>query len=116
MKTTILKIQLPLKRMPPIKRDQFYPFLPWRVRRFGWLFRWGGCSITEFGGKRINTVRHFQLFRFHILTIHINEYEDLSDKERAEKYMRKCIQLEQDIADLRLKMAIRNTCSSLFGN
>jgi len=99
---TIIKIELPLKRIPPPKRDQFYRFLPWRSRWLGWLFRWGGGSITEFGGRRINTVRHLQVFRWHVLTVHRNEYHDRSDKERADHYLREWAKCEKELRGLRL--------------
>lgn len=66
-------------------------------RWFGWLFTWGGGSIQEFGGSRINTRRHLTLFRWHILTINRNEYHDRSDEERAEEYLREWSKCEKEL-------------------
>lgn len=99
---TIIKMELPLKRIPAPKRDQYYPMLPWRCRWLGWLYSWGGGSIGEFGGSRTNTIRHLQLFRWHVLTIHRNEYHDRSDKERADEYLRKWSECEKELRGLRL--------------
>ncbi len=99
---TIIKIELPLKRIPAPKRDRFYACLPRRVRWFGWLFGWGGGSVTEFGGRRVNTTRHLQIFRWHVLTIHRNQYHDRSDAERADEYLRKWSECEKELRGLRL--------------
>lgn len=102
---TIIKIELPLKRIPaPKKGDFIYDLLPWKARWFGWLFGWGGGSIGEFGGSRVNTVRHLQLFRWHILSIHRNQYHDRSDKERADEYLKKWSECEKELLGLRLIM------------
>ena len=50
----------------------------------------------------MNTVRHLQLFRWHVLTIHRNEYHDKSDKERADEYLRKWSACERELRGLRL--------------
>ncbi len=97
---TIVTIKLPLRRIPKLRIDGMR--FPFATRWFGWLFSWGGGSITEFGGSRINTTRHLQLFRWHILTIHWNEYHDRSDKERAEEYLRKWSECEKELRGLRL--------------
>jgi hypothetical protein len=99
---TIITIKLPMERIPAPKRDQFYAMLPRRCRWFGWLFGWGGGSIQEFGGERINTVRHLELFRCHILTIHRNQYHNQSDKERADRYIKKWSACEKELRGLRL--------------
>jgi len=99
---TIITIQLPFKRIPSPKRDRFYSMLPRRCRLFGWLFGWSGGSINEFGGSRKNTRRHLEIFRWHILTIHRNEYHDKSDKERADEYLHKWAADEKELRGLRL--------------
>jgi hypothetical protein len=99
---TIIKMELPLKRIPAPKRDQFYAMLPRRCRWFGWLYSWGGGSIGEFGGSRTNTIRHLQIFRWHVLTINRNEYHDRSDKERADEYLCKWSECEKELRGLRL--------------
>lgn len=102
---TIIKIQFPLKRIPgPKKGDFIYKLLPWKARWFGWLFSFGGGSISEFGGSRVNTVRHLQVFRWHILSIHRNQYHDRSDKERADEYLQKWSECEKELRGLRLIM------------
>lgn len=102
---TIITIRLPFQRIEAPKRDWFfYRRLPRRVRWFGWLFEWGGGSITEFGGTRVNTVYHLQLFRRHILSIHRNEYHDRSHEERAAEYLKKWAECEKELRGLRLIM------------
>ena len=101
---TIIKIRFPLKRIPAPKRDKYYVMFPWRTRWFGWLYSWGGGSISEFGGRRINTTHHLQIFRWHVLTIHRNEYHDRSDKERADEYLQKWSECEKELRGLRLIM------------
>ncbi len=99
---TIVKIEFPLKRLAALKHDKFYSSYPLRIRWFGWLFGWDGGSVGEFGGNRTNTVRHLQLFRWHLLTIHRNEYEDRSDKERADEYLSKWSECEKELRGFRL--------------
>lgn len=94
MSSTIIKIELPFKRMPVHRHE------PWH----GWLFMWGGGSVQEFGGSRVNTTRHLQLFRRHVLTIHRNQYPDWSDSERANQYLRKWSECEKELRGLRLIM------------
>lgn len=90
---TIFKVQLPLKRIPSS--------LHYR-RWFDWLLSWGGGSVSEFGGSRTNTVRHLLILRWHVLTVHCNEYHDRSDEERAEEYLRKWSECEKECRGLRL--------------
>jgi len=99
---TLIEIKLPLKRIPPPKRDQLYRLLPRRVRWFGWLYSWGGGAIGEFGGSRTNEIRHLQIFRRHILTIRRNQYHDRSDAERADEYLKKWSECERELRGLRL--------------
>jgi hypothetical protein len=107
---TIIKIQLPLKRIPAPKRDKFFQCLPRSTRWLGWLFGWRGGSRAEFGGSRINSTRHFQLFRWHLFTVKKNEYHDRSDKERADEYLRKWSECERELKGLRLlQMGYENT-------
>ena len=102
---TIIKMQLPLKRIPAPKRDKFYAMLPWKCRWFGWLYSWGGGSVGEFSGSgKTNTTRHLQIFRWHVLTIHWNEYHDRSDAERAAEYLKKWSECEKELRGLRLIM------------
>lgn len=111
---TIIKIELPMKRIPaPKKGDFIYDLLPWKARWFGWLFSWGGSSIGEFGGSRVNTVRHLQLFRWHILSIHRNQYHDRSDKERADEYLQKWSECEKELRGLRLIMLGDSTAADI---
>lgn len=101
---TIIKMELPLKRIPAPKRDKFYSMLPRKVRWFGWLYSLSRSSIGEFGGSRTNTTRHLEIFRWHVLTIHRNEYHDQSDKERADEYLKKWSECEKELRGLRLIM------------
>lgn len=96
---TIITINFPFKRIAPIKAT--IP-LPWRWRWFGWLWTWGGGSIQEFGGSRVNTVRHLSLFRWHVLTVRRNQYHDMSDAERADHYLREWSKCEKELRGLRL--------------
>lgn len=101
---TIIKIELPLKRIPAPdpKWRKMYPFA---ARWFWWLYSWGGGSIGEFSGSgKTNTTRHLQIFRWHVLTIHRNEYHDRSDAERAAEYLRKWSECEKELRGLRLIM------------
>jgi|SRR6185436_6725963 len=99
---TIIKIELPLKRIPPPDRKwrKMYPFA---VKWLWWLYSWGGGSCGNCVGQT-NTTRHLQIFRWHILTIHRNEYHDRSDKERADEYLRKWSECEKELRGLRLIM------------
>jgi hypothetical protein len=92
---TIIKIQLPLKRIPA--PDIPKRLLPRRERWFGWLIGWGGGSRCEFGGTRINSKTHITVFRWHVLTIHRNQYHDRSDKERADEYLKKWSACEKEL-------------------
>lgn len=98
---TIIEIKFPLQRCPAPKRDKYYSWLPWRERWFGWLISWGGGSIGNCSGKT-NTIKHFQILRRHILTIHRNEYHDRTDAERADEYLRKWSDCEKELRGLRL--------------
>lgn len=98
---TIIKIELPLKRIPKLDA-KWLRRMPWRIRWLSWLYSWGGGSVQEFGGSRINRVRHLQLFRWHVLTIHRNEYHDRSDAERADEYLRKWSACEKELQMFRL--------------
>lgn len=95
---TIITIQFPLKRMSALKHD----WLPWQARWFGWLWSWSGGSVCEFGGSRVNTVRHLELFRWRVLTIRRNEYHDKSHEERAKEYLHKWGECEKELRGLRL--------------
>jgi hypothetical protein len=95
---TIIKIEYPFSK---ILRHKWQVGLPLRWK-LSWLFQWGGGSIHEFGGKRINTTRHLSIFCRHILTINRNEYHDRSDAERAEEYLKKWAECEKELRGLRL--------------
>lgn len=99
---TIIKIELPLKRIPAPEKKwrKMYPFM---ARWFWWLYSWGGGSISLVPGKE-NKTRHLQIFRWHILTIHRNQYHDRSDAERADEYLRKWSECEKELRGLRLIM------------
>lgn len=98
---TIIKIELPLKKINPIPASDL-KYLPWRVRWMGWLFTWSGGSVQEFGGSRVNRAKHLSILRWHILTIHRNEYHDRSDKERADEYLNKWSECEKQLQMFRL--------------
>jgi hypothetical protein len=104
---TIVTLQLPLKRIPPAQCRRLLPF---RFRWFGWLFEWSGGSVQEFGGSRVNTVRHLQLFRWHLLTIRRNQYHDQSDEERADEFLAKWSTAEKQLRMFRLK-ALGEDCA-----
>ena len=82
---TIFTVKLPLKRI--------------QTRN---LCCWGGGSIQEFGGSRVNTTRHLHILGWHIFTISRNQYHDRSDKERADEYLRKWAECEKELRGLRL--------------
>lgn len=44
------------------------------------------------------------MFRWHILTIHRNQYHDRSESERADEYLRKWSECEKELRGLRLIM------------
>ncbi len=96
---TIITMKLPLKR---VKRVVPLSYLPFRDRWFGWLFTWGGGSISEFGGHRTNKIRHLGIFRWHILTVNRNEYHNQSDAKRADEYLAKWSECEKELQGLRL--------------
>lgn len=98
---TIIKIQLPLKRLPR-PDPKWEHLLRRRVRWFGWLFTWTRGSIQEFGGSRVNTTYGLALFRWHLLTINRNQWHDESDKERAERYLSEWSKCEKELRGLRL--------------
>lgn len=95
---TIIKIEHPFRKVPRIKWQEGLP----RRWKFSWLLQWGGGSIQEFGGSRINTTRHLSILGRHVLTIHRNKYHDQSDKERADEYLSKWSECEKELRGLRL--------------
>jgi hypothetical protein len=97
---TIIEIAHPFKRVPRHKWQKGLP-LRWKL---SWLFQWGGGSVQEFGGSRVNTQRHLSILGWHILTIHRNQYHDRSDAERAEEYLRRWSECEKELRGLRLIM------------
>lgn len=98
---TILKFELPIKRLP--KPDSKYrAMLPRVYRWFGWLFFWSEFTLGEFGGSRKNTRYQLWLLRRLIFTLHINEYHDRSDNERANEYLKKWSECEKELRGLRL--------------
>ena len=98
---TIITIELPLKR---VKKSPLSPFFHQsafaRIR--GYFYGWGGGSTQQFGGSRVNTVRHLSVLGWHILTVRRNEYHDRSDKERADEYLAKWSEAEKELRGLRL--------------
>lgn len=66
------------------------------------ILDWGGGAITQFGGNRINRVRHYAIFRWGFMTIRRNEYHDKTDAERAEEYLKKWSECERELRGLRL--------------
>ncbi len=100
---TIITIHLPLKRIPA-PSAQLRRMLPFRFRWFGWLFEWSGGARQEFGGSRINEVRHLQLFRWHLLTVRRNQFHDRTDEERADEYLAKWSEAEKQLRMFRLKL------------
>lgn len=68
------------------------------------ILDWGGCSIAEFGGSRVNKVRHYAIFRRCILTIHRNEYYDKSDAERADEYLTRWSEADTELRMFRAKV------------
>lgn len=95
---TIITIKFPLKCVNAPK----HALMPWRARWLGWLWSWGGGSVQEFGGSRVNTTRHLCILRRHVLTIRRNEYHDRSDEERAKEYLHKWSECEKELRGLRL--------------
>jgi hypothetical protein len=95
---TIIKIEHPFKK---VSRHKWSAGLPFRWR-FSWLFQWGGGSIGEFGGSRINTTRHLTILGRLVLTVHRNQYHDRSDRERADEYLKKWSECEKELRGLRL--------------
>lgn len=98
---TIIKFELPLKRLavPDGKWRKLYPR---RVRWFGWLFLLNTSGMGEFGGSRTNRRYHLSIFRWHIVTVHRNEYHDASDNERAQEYLNKWSECEKELKMFRL--------------
>ena len=98
---TIVTIELPLKM---VKKSPLSPFFRQSIfaRIRGFFYGWGGGSIQQFGGSRVNTDRHLSIFGWHILTLRRNEYHDLSDKERADEYLAKWSEAEKELRGLRL--------------
>jgi hypothetical protein len=99
---TIIKIELPLKKLPSMEKSS-RRFYPWRYRWFSWLFTWSRATVQEFGGSRRNRSYHLSLFRRHVLTIHRNEYHDRTDAERAAEYLEKWSRDEAELRMYRLK-------------
>lgn len=100
---TIIKIELPMKRIEPPKKGQFgYDFSPWWRRLLNAIYCHYRCSIQEFGGRRVNTTHTFILFRWPLVRVNRNEYHDQSDAERAEEYLRKWSECEKELRGLRL--------------
>lgn len=82
---TIIKVELPLKRLPTRKLVAHY------------------CSgIGEFGGSRTNRKHTIAILGWCVLTVHRNEYHDRSDKERADEYLRKWSECETELRGLRM--------------
>lgn len=106
---TVIKIEHPFRKVP---RHRWQKGLPWRWK-LSWLFQWGGGSIGEFGGSRVNTTRHLSIFCRHVLTIHRNQYHDQSDKERADEYLKKWSECEKELRGLRLIMLGDSTASEV---
>lgn len=50
----------------------------------------------------MNRAKHLSILRWHILTIHRNEYHDRSDKERADEYLNKWSECEKQLQMFRL--------------
>ena len=48
-----------------------------------------------------NTKYRLQIFRHHVLTICLNEYFDITFKEKSEKYLNKWIQCSEDSRNIR---------------
>ena len=96
---TIIKIELPLKRSTPC--PAWFNRTLWEKAR-DFFYGWGGGSIQEFGGSRVNTTRHLSILGWHILTVYRNEYHDKSDSERADEYLRKWSACEKELQGLRL--------------
>lgn len=109
MSETVITIAHPFKRVP---RPKWHKGLPLRWR-LSWLFQWGGGSVTEFGGHRVNTTRHLSVFCRHVLTVHRNEYHDRSDRERADDYLRKWSECEKELRGLRLIVLGDSTASEV---
>ncbi len=86
MGATVIKCELPLKRMP-------------KPRRWFAHYRSG---IGEFGGSRTNWKHSIEVCGWCVLTIHRNEYHDRSDAERAEEYLNKWAVCEKELRGLRL--------------
>lgn len=58
--------------------------------------------MGEFGGSRTNRRYHLSILRWHIVTIHRNEYHDPSDNERADEYLSKWSECERELKMFRL--------------
>lgn len=99
IKETVIKVELPFRRVAKHKLAIRRPLVP---RITGMFFGWGGGSIQEFGGSRINTTRHLSIFGWRVLTINRNQYHDESDKERAERYLSEWSKCEKELRGLRL--------------
>ena len=98
---TIITINLPLKRVEKSPLSTLFKrstFARVRSRFYGW----GGGSVQEFGGSRVNTIRHLSILGWHVLTLRRNEYHDRSDAERAAEYLAKWSEAEKELRDLRL--------------
>lgn len=60
--------------------------LPWWVR---WnLFSFSRATVQEFGGWRMNVIRHLNLFGWHILTYKRDEWHNEEPAERADRYLK----------------------------
>lgn len=68
------------------------------------ILDWGGGSIQEMSGSRVNKVRHYAIFRWGILTIHCNEYHDRSDAERADEYLKRWGEADAELKMFRAKV------------
>jgi hypothetical protein len=109
---TIIKTELPLKRVPAPDRAIRHLYSR-KYRWFGWLFAWNRFGIGEFAGSRINYRYHLAIFRRVVLTIHRNEYHDRSDKERADEYLQKWSECERELRGLRLIMLGDETAADI---
>jgi hypothetical protein len=110
VKETIIKMELPLRRLAKVKKGREFAYASFRWRWFSWLFTWGGGSVSNFDGHT-NHTRYLHLFRWHVLTVNCNEYHDRSDKERADEYLKKWSECEKELRGLRL-LLMGDSCNA----
>lgn len=92
---TIIKIELPLKRVAPPSAE-VRKFLPRRVRLLQPIYYKASGAWSDLSGKKFTTIRIF-LFRWQVLTIHRNEAHDRSDAERADYYLSEWSKCEKEL-------------------